>query len=355
MNPPKIAQTDTWKHKISNAQQLGGIETSVLDNGAGRGVRIAWINTGTGLRYKVVFDRGLDILDCFYNESSLSWISHAGLVAPQPFSNQGIDWLRTFGGGLLTTCGLSNAGPPNSDENGSRGLHGNYSNLSCELLSIKNPDVFTGDLSFEIIGKVRETSTFGPSLELTRKISGTLGSASIKISDTVVNRGNSDAPHMLLYHINCGWPLIDDGTRIVWKGSRIPRESDSNLTEFNKKHDFKLCAPPLKEHAGFGEDVAFIDPATDASDLVTCGFANDQIQLALKISFSKKQMPWLIHWQHWGENEYVTALEPATNPPIGQTNARKDGTLILLKPGESRSYDLELEVITGERVNEFKM
>ena len=121
----KHKDSQNWKHTLSNSQQLGGIETSVLDNGAGRGVRIAWINTGTGLRYKVVLDRGMDILDAFFNEHSLAWISHAGLTAPQPFSNQGIDWLRTFGGGLLTTCGLSNAGPPNSDEHGSRGLHGN--------------------------------------------------------------------------------------------------------------------------------------------------------------------------------------------------------------------------------------
>ena len=39
-----------WKNKISNVSQLGGIETSVLDNGLGRGTRIAWINTGSGIR-----------------------------------------------------------------------------------------------------------------------------------------------------------------------------------------------------------------------------------------------------------------------------------------------------------------
>ena len=60
-----------WKHTLSNSQQLGGIETSVLDNGAGRGVRIAWINTGTGLRYKVVLDRGMDILDAF--SMNIAW------------------------------------------------------------------------------------------------------------------------------------------------------------------------------------------------------------------------------------------------------------------------------------------
>lgn len=354
MNSPEIAQIDNWKRKISNSQQLGGIETSVLDNGYGRGVRIAWINTGSGLRYKVVLDRGMDILDCFFNESSLAWISHSGHVSPQPFSNKGIDWLRTFGGGLLTTCGLSNAGPPNSDEGGERGLHGNFSNIPAELISIKQPDLFRNDLSFEIVGKITETSTFGPSLELTRTISGELGSSAIRICDRVLNRGNTPAPHMVLYHLNCGWPLIDEGTRIVWHGEIIPKANDINNTDFNKKHQFTRCAPPLKEHDGFGEDVAFIKPSSLDADQVVCGYANDELQLGLKISFSKKQLPWLIHWQHWGENEYVTALEPATNPPIGQAEARKNQTLIMLQPGEYKSYELTLEAITGMDVNDFK-
>ncbi len=343
-----------WRHKLSNSHQLGGIETSIIDNGAGRGTRIAWVNTGTGLRYKLVLDRGMDILDAFHNQYSLAWISHAGMTSPQPFSNQGIDWLRTFGGGLLTTCGLSNAGPPNTDESGSRGLHGNYSNILAELVSIKQPDVFIGDLGFEIVAKVRETTTFGPSLEMIRTISGSIGSAEIHIKDQVINRGNAPAPHMLLYHINCGWPLIDDGTRIIWQGEKKPKATDANNTAFNLKHEFTRCAPPMDEHAGFGEDVAFIDPKADASDQVVCGYANDDLGLALKITFSKAQMPWLINWQHWGKNEYVTALEPATHPPIGQAAARENGTLILLEPGESRVYDLRLVVLTGKEVDGFK-
>ena len=35
---------NSWKDKIANYAQLGGIETSILDNGSGKGVRIAWIN-----------------------------------------------------------------------------------------------------------------------------------------------------------------------------------------------------------------------------------------------------------------------------------------------------------------------
>lgn len=159
---------------------------------------------------------------------------------------------------------------------------------------------------------------------------------------------------MLLYHINCGWPLIDDGTRIIWQGEKKPKATDANNTDFNLKHEFTRCAPPMDEHTGFGEDVAFIDPKADDQDQVVCGYANDSLRLALKISFSKAKMPWLINWQHWGKNEYVTALEPATHPPIGQAVARENGTLILLEPGESRTYDLRLEVLTGKEVGEFK-
>ncbi|MDN3202974.1 aldose 1-epimerase family protein [Algoriphagus sediminis] len=345
-----IEDQKSWKGKLSNHQQMGGIETSILDNGAGKGVRIAWINTGTGLRYKVVLDRGMDILDAFFGEKSLAYISHLGITRPQPFSNQGINWLRTFGGGLLTTCGLSSMGGPNEVDGVSHGLHGRYSNIPVELLCIKQPDIHSGDLSFEMVGVVKETSIFGPNLELKRTISGVLGSAEIRISDSVRNCGNTSTPLMLLYHINCGWPIIDEGTRVIWKGERIPRESDDQLSDFNKEHNFKVIPAPLQEHSGFGEDVSFIQPEKRQ---VICGFANDEENLALKIEFSREQLPWLIHWQHLGKNDYVTALEPATNPPIGQKQAKEEGTLIELKPGEVRDFDLKLSVLTGQSVTDF--
>src|SRR5512147_1344697 len=69
---------------VVNPMQLGGIETSVLDNGPGRGVRIAWVSTGSGLRYKVVIDRGLDIADAEFLGQSLTWHSFTGITAPRP-------------------------------------------------------------------------------------------------------------------------------------------------------------------------------------------------------------------------------------------------------------------------------
>lgn len=337
-----------WKNKLSNSAQLGGIETSVIDNGPGRGTRIAWITTGTGLRYKVVIDRGMDIADAFFNEHSLAWLSPVGITAPQPFSDKGIDWLRTFGGGLLTTCGLTHVGGPEKDEYGERGLHDQVSNLPAEIESVIQPDPVAGRMEMSITGIIRQTRPFGPSLELRRTISGTLGQPSIRIHDEVLNRGNTPAPHMLLYHCNFGWPLADEGTDIVWKGSWQSRDGNPDNPIFREGHSFKKCPAPLEAHNGFGEEAAFIDITPDDSGNCICGLHNAKIGLAVALKFKKQQLPWLTNWQHWGHGEYVTGLEPGTNPPVGQARLREQQELIQLSPGETRLYDLEIEVLSSK-------
>lgn len=332
-----------WQDKISNTAQLGGIETSVLDNGAGRGGRIAWINTGSGFRFKVVLDRGMDIADAFFNQHSLAWLSHTGITNPQPLSDKGIDWLRTFGGGLVTTCGLTHVGGPEADEQGQRGLHGGISNTAATIESVIQPDPFAGKMTMSITGIMKETTIFGPSLELRRTISASLGEAAVTIHDEVVNRGNTPAPHMLLYHCNFGWPLVDEGSTILWQGDWKPRD-EASISIFNKENNFKRCPPPLASHLGSGEVAAYINPVEDAKGHCVCGMHNPAIGLAVALRFQKKELPTLTNWQHFGQHEYVVGIEPGTNHPIGQATARAQNELIFLAPGEKRSYKLVIEV-----------
>lgn len=333
---------------MSNIVQYGCIETSVLDNGPGRGTRIAWINTGGGLRFKVVIDRAMDIAEAAFNQYNLSWMSHAGITSPEPISLHGADWLRTFGGGLVTTCGLSYFGPPEKDEHGERGLHGLISNQRAEVESIIQPDPRAGRMEMSITGRIRETQIFGPSLELRRTISATLGKPIIRIHDEVTNVGNTATPHMILYHCNFGWPLADEGADILWDGTWKSggRESDDRI--FREGKNFRKCQPALPEHNGGGEAVAFIDPKADAGGQCACGLYNKNLGIALTLRFDKSQLPCLTNWQHWGEGEYVTGLEPGTNPPSGQAAARKENKLIQLQPGEKRVYDLEFEILNTE-------
>jgi hypothetical protein len=338
----------TWQNKISNVAQLGGIETSVLDNGPGRGTRIAWINTGAGLRYKVVIDRAMDIAEASYNQYNLSWISHLGITPPEAFSYRGLDWLRTFGGGLLTTCGLSHVGAPETGGQGELGLHGMISNQPAEIESIIQPDPLNGQMQMSITGKIKETKIFGPAFELRRTISGTLGQPSIRIHDEVVNMANTASPHMILYHCNFGWPLADEGSDILWKGNwkSSDREGDNKI--FRSDNNFRKCPAPLDSHNAAGEAVAQIDVEKDESGRSGCGLYNEKLGIALALYFKKDQLPWLTNWQHWGNGEYVTGLEPGTNPPIGQAKAREQNQLIQLQPGEKKVYELDFEVLSDE-------
>ncbi len=338
-----------WQDKICNTAQIGGIETSVLDDGLGRANRIAWVNTGSGLRYKVVIDRALDIADAFFNQHSLAWISHSGFTAPRPDANKGLEWLWSFGGGLLTTCGLTHIGGPEADENEQRGLHGRISNTPASIESIVQPDPAAGRLNMSITGVVKQSRVFGPNLELRRTISACIGKPTIRIDDVVTNRGSTAVPHMILYHCNFGWPLVDEGVDIVWKGRCKSRGMDYDNAIFNSKHNFRKCQRSLDSHRGGGEACGFIDVTPDSKGLCTVGLANQKLSMALVMKYSKKQLPVLTNWQNWGFGDYITALEPGTNPPTGQIKARKERKLISLGPGKSRTYRLELTVLTEQK------
>ena len=338
-----------WRDKVGNHSQIGGIETSVLDDGPGRGTRIAWVNTGAGLRYRVAIDRGLDIVDAFHNQHSLVWLSHPGLTAPRPDANRGLEWLYSFAGGLLTTCGLTHVGGPESDDFGERGLHGRISNIPASVESIIQPDITTGKLRMSITAVMKESRVFGPNLELRRTISSTLGEPVIRIQDIVTNRANAPTPHMILYHCNFGWPLVDEGTDIICKGKWASRGMDMDNAVFNSRRNFRKCSRPIESHRGGGEGCAFIDVAADRKGVCTVGLHNRRLGLALVMKYKKRQLPWLSNWQHWGPGEYVTALEPGTNPPIGQGGARRQKKLIQLAPGKSRTYDLEMTVLTDKK------
>ncbi len=338
----------SWHNKVTNYEQVGGIETSVLDNGPGKGTRIAWVNTGAGLRYKVVIDRGLDIVDAFYNQYSLAWLSHGGLTAPRPDASRGLEWLYSFAGGLLTTCGLTHVGGPETDEFGERGLHGRISNLPGRVESVIQPALAAGKLTTSITAVVKQSRVFGPSLELKRTISSTIGEPAVRIHDVVTNLGNTPAPHMILYHCNYGWPLVDEGTEILCKGKWASRGMDMDNAVFNARRNFKKCSAPIDSHRAGGEGCAFINVAADRKGICTVGLYNRKLGLALVMKYQKKQLPWLSNWQHWGPGEYVTALEPGTNPPIGQAAARQQKKLIHIVPGKSRTYDLEMAILTDK-------
>jgi hypothetical protein len=325
-----------------NASQLGGIETSVLDNGPGRGVRIAWVNTGGGLRYKVLLDRGLDIADAEFLGQSLTWHSPTGVTAPQPAYHQRYDWLRGFYGGLMVGCGPLNVGNT-FDENGQNfGLHGTHSNTVATVESIINPDLPTAQLEMRISGFVRTARVFGPALQLHRTIASTLGAPSIRVIDQFTNLGNEPSPIQWLLHINLGYPLLEpECSTYCWRGKTTPLSGSEAW--YTGGNDYKSAPLPLESHRGAGEFCAYIDPDRDASGNAVAGIVNQKRGIGLRIDFSLNEYARLINWQHWGpQGSYVGALEPSNAGVEGRPLDAERGWLEHLEPGEARTFHCTL-------------
>jgi hypothetical protein len=331
-----------------NASQLGGIETSVLDNGPGRGVRVAWINTGAGLRYRVLIDRGLDIADAEFLGQSLTWHSPTGITSPRPAYTKGLDWLRSFYGGLLVGCGPLNVGGPFEEEGQGYGLHGSHSNTAATVESIVNPDLAAGRDEMSITGLVRTARVFGPNLELKRTIASKLGVPTIRVTDQFTNRGNERTPLAWLLHINVGYPLLEPGaSTYCWRGKETPLEGSRDWYQAGK--DFKAAPEPMESHRGTGEFCSYIDPAADASGKVVAGVVNHRRGFGLKIEFSLREYRRLVNWQHWGPaGSYAGALEPTNAGVEGRPVDQQRGWTEYLEAGESRTFHCDLTATNDE-------
>lgn len=117
-------------------------------------------------------------------------------------------------GGLLTTCGLTHVGAPETDdETGEyRDFHGNYTRLRVPSISV---DVSENARQISLRGTVAEAVLYGVQLRLQRRYTLTLGVPEIVIEDVVTNLSDQTAPLMLLYHFNFGYPLVAAGTRLA--------------------------------------------------------------------------------------------------------------------------------------------
>lgn len=325
--------------KFIRPDQIGGIQQYTLDNGEARGVRVCEVNTGSGLRYRVLVDRGLDIDHAFFNQHSLTFLSHKGVTPPTRALDRGLDWLKGFPVGLLTSCGPFNTGGPATDADEEVGLHGQHSNTAATIESVIQPDPHAGQLDMSITGTIRYGAFYGPSVTLRRTIRSTLGQAYVEVEDQFHNAGNAAVPHAWLLHINFGYPLLDEGTVFCIDSKRNePRSDAMSQAYFNDAKNGRTMPAPSPEHARDGHVFRYTMPTANSANRVRAGLVNEKLNLGVAIDYSAEDFPRLGQWMHWGEREYVCAIEPMTGGVEGRDIDRKLGWLRTLEAGERRTY-----------------
>jgi hypothetical protein len=332
------------RRRVGRLDQVAGIESFTLDDGAARGVRVLRFRTGGGLQFDVLPDRGMDLGAAEYRGAPLAWISPNGVVAPQYRETEGEGWLRSFGGGLLVTCGLQNVGPPGERGGESLGLHGRISNTPASGVSQGVRWDEAGGL-LEARGTLRESRVFGPNLVIRRRIQARIGESWLRVDDTVENEGFSPEPLMLLYHVNLGWPLLDETAVLTGPGERgeSPEPRDDDARAGTATWD-RFDAPT----PGFRERVFYHSPKADVDGWAEARLENPAIGLNLSVRFEPRELPEFVQWTMTGEGIYILGLEPATCRVGGYEVEEREGRIIHLEPGETRCFGLTIEAIPAE-------
>jgi len=322
---------------IGNQTQAGYCRHYTLLEGWGRGMRATDINTGAGLQFTVLPDRGMDISLASFKGTNLVYLTCNGETSPAYYEPEGIGWLRTFAAGLLTTCGLTYLGPPCSDNGEQLGLHGRYSTLPVKQYA---------DLSFwdgdsyilKLKGIVEEGYLFGYKLRMERTITSIAGLNTIKITDTISNFGNVASPYTVLYHMNLGYPLLsEDAELIIDPENTIPRDNDAvpGISEFRS---FSI---PQETYC---EQVFFHTMKGDDTGQTSVQLRNKKLGVALTISFNITQLPFVSQWKMLGYGEYVLGIEPCNVLCKSRSVLREEGNLPFLQPGESITNEIEVSV-----------
>ena len=158
---------------VGDPHQLAGAQISTLNDGKAEGVKVININTGSGLNFSLLPGRGMDISHAFFKGKSLSFLSGTGITSPAYYEESGLKWLRSFFGGLLTTCGISYSGAPSVDQGEALGLHGRISNTAAEDICIKQG--WDGDeYKISVRGMMREARAM-TEWKMTRQVFYALG------------------------------------------------------------------------------------------------------------------------------------------------------------------------------------
>jgi hypothetical protein len=143
---------------------------------------------------------------------------------------------------------------------------------------------------------------------------------------------------MLLYHINIGFPVVDEGSELL-----VPTRSATPRGDFEVEGYRRIDAP----EPAHVERVVEHDVIAELGGTVPVGIVNWARGIGAYEVFDANQLPFHFVWRMLGEGTYVVGIEPCTNRTAGRLDARERGELIVLGPGESRSYDLELGALTS--------
>jgi hypothetical protein len=353
----KLTRREVARH-TGSLSQFAGVRQMTLADGVERGIRMLEFRTGTGFRFTVLVDRALDVADCEYRGAAIGWHSPAGFRHPGLHEYEGeggLAWLRSFSG-FMVTCGLDHILFMDADpaehyfyvhrKTVDSSIHGRISTIPARLTGYG--EIWDGDeCTLYCEGVVQQSAVFGEDLHLIRRIEAKVGSNEFTIRDRVVNHGFYRTPHMYLYHINIGHPVLAEGSRYIAPIRETVWAAHAGADYRKQGVGYRVLPGPQKN---FHEQVWQHEMGADAAGKVPVALVNDAFEgrgLGVLVETSKNEFPCQYQWQNFQQGQYALGIEPSSNHVLGKPFARERGELIWLEHGEEKSYTTRVAVLDG--------
>ncbi len=298
--------------RISNFSQVASIRRYLFTDGVEKGLEVLDCDNGK-IRFLLNVSKALDIMQLYHEGQNMSFVSKNGFTARE------IDFLRRFEGGMLYTCGLDSLGGREGFE-----LHGTLHNTPAKVVRAE-----CDEEGIFVEAHIRDSALFGKNLLLKRVIRSAIGSGEVCLEDTLVNEGFADENYCVLYHVNAGYPMLDEGAMIEADAEEVVARN-----EWAKAHEaqkYVMSAPKALQD----EMCYFHKLKTGKISLL-----NRKIGKKFTVTFSKDTLPNLVEWKCMASGEYVLGLEPCT------TWLDHHFTYKTIKAGEKIHFSVALSVDT---------
>ena len=271
--------------KISNFAQMASVRRYTLTEGRGRGLDVIDCDTGK-LRFLLNVSKALDVMQAYHCGQNVSFLSKNAFTAAE------LPFIRRFEGGMVYTCGLDSAGRREGYE-----LHGSLHNTPAEILRTE-----CSEEGIVVEAVIRDTALFGRNLALRRRITAGIGAETLTIEDTVVNEGYTDTEYCILYHINVGYPLLDEGARIV-----ADVEEAYPCGEWSEREKDKMLS--VKAPVAGEEETCYYLKLRKPQVSLESPSAGKRVT----VCYDEKSLPCFLMWKSMASGDYAVGLEPCTS------------------------------------------
>ena len=296
--------------KISNFGQIASLRRYTYTDGKEKGIDVIDCDNGK-IRFLLNVTKALDIMQLFHEGQNMSFLSK------NAFTARDISFGERFEGGMLYTCGLDSLGRRDGYE-----LHGKLHNTRA---SVVRAECDENGITVEAI--IESTELFGKALALRRKVFTELGSEKLTIEDMLENKGYAAENYCLLYHINLGYPMLDEGARIEADIKDYTTRSEWAAQKADEM--FKVTAPVPCED----ETCYYLDMNKPEISLI-----NDRIGKKFSVRYSKDTLPRFLEWHSMASGDYALGLEPTTTTLDNCFEYKQLGA------GEKVTFNIELSI-----------